>query len=337
MRTLYLHIGHGKTGSSYIQSALAGSVEALGNLGIEYPPHQGIEAAAHGSVSSGNGRNLLTEGFRLYGERTLLSGEQLFGLMATGENRGKIDKALAGLGAEQIKVLLFIRDPVSNCCSSYQQSVKRNGNTREISKAMRSFSRPEQVNKVLNYLDGQGAETTVFNYSRERDRLIECLEKWLDVPVGSISRPPVGVINRSMTRSEIVFQKHLNRAFKGAKCGHIFSERLCDELPYIIPDDMRPSIEEQEALWDRLADTISWVNARIPTKARYTRERDVKPPKFSADDPLYFTEDQVRILAEVLAEKEQQLRKLKCRFTSPRARSAFWRKLWLKKNNSAKT
>lgn len=311
MRTLYLHIGHGKTGSSYIQSALAGSVEALEELDFEYPSHRGIEAAAHGSISSGNGRNLLAEGFRLSAERTLLSNEQLFSLMAAADSRSMVDQALERSGAEQVKVLLFIRDPVSNCCSSYQQSVKRKGNTGEISNALRRFRQPERVNNVLDYLEGLGAETTVFNYSRERYRLIECVEQWLDVPAGSICRPPVEVVNRSMTRSEIAFQKHLNRAFNGAKCGHIFSDRLCTELPDVPPDDMRPSIEEQQALWDRLADTISRVNARIPTEARYMHERDVKPPKFSGDDPLYFTEDQLRILAEALAEKEKQVRRLR--------------------------
>ena len=58
MRTLYLHIGHGKTGSSYIQSSLVLSRDALAAQGIAYPPYKTDAAAAAGGMSSGNGKPL---------------------------------------------------------------------------------------------------------------------------------------------------------------------------------------------------------------------------------------------------------------------------------------
>jgi len=51
---LYLHIGHGKTGSSALQSFLALNSNLLENYRIEYPEHASFENAINGKISSGN-------------------------------------------------------------------------------------------------------------------------------------------------------------------------------------------------------------------------------------------------------------------------------------------
>lgn len=61
MSVLYLHVGHGKTGSSYLQSALALSQDALRDNGIFYSLNEVGRRAAQGKITSGNG-NLL-DGF----------------------------------------------------------------------------------------------------------------------------------------------------------------------------------------------------------------------------------------------------------------------------------
>src|SRR5262245_28751429 len=55
MKTLYLHIGHGKTGTSYLQSSLALSIERLADRNIVYPRMGSVERGAKGLISSGNG------------------------------------------------------------------------------------------------------------------------------------------------------------------------------------------------------------------------------------------------------------------------------------------
>jgi transposase InsO family protein len=51
---IILHIGHGKTGSSYIQSSLALTAGRLREAGIEYPELRPFTRAKQGRISSGN-------------------------------------------------------------------------------------------------------------------------------------------------------------------------------------------------------------------------------------------------------------------------------------------
>ncbi len=53
-KPVILHVGHGKTGSSALQSSLVLSSEALAKAGIFYPPSLSDARAMKGEVSSGN-------------------------------------------------------------------------------------------------------------------------------------------------------------------------------------------------------------------------------------------------------------------------------------------
>ena len=59
MQKIVLHIGHLKTGSSYLQSCLALSRDKLLELDIDYPLHKSFTRAAAGRISSGNGKRFL--------------------------------------------------------------------------------------------------------------------------------------------------------------------------------------------------------------------------------------------------------------------------------------
>ncbi|MEQ9693980.1 hypothetical protein [Shimia sp. SDUM112013] len=61
MRRLWVHIGHDKTGSSYLQSVFARNLDMLGAAGIAYPVRPDLrETAAKGQTTSGteNGPDL---------------------------------------------------------------------------------------------------------------------------------------------------------------------------------------------------------------------------------------------------------------------------------------
>ena len=54
-KNLIVHIGHGKTGTSYIQSVLALNIELLSSLGITYPDFGRIMTLARsGNVTAGH-------------------------------------------------------------------------------------------------------------------------------------------------------------------------------------------------------------------------------------------------------------------------------------------
>ncbi len=53
-KNLYLHIGHGKTGSSSLQTFLALNKDNLKEYGIFYPEHVSFSNAEKGFITSGN-------------------------------------------------------------------------------------------------------------------------------------------------------------------------------------------------------------------------------------------------------------------------------------------
>ena len=54
MEEIILHIGHGKTGTSYLQSCLALNRQKLLDIGIDYPEDRSFTSAKKGEITSGN-------------------------------------------------------------------------------------------------------------------------------------------------------------------------------------------------------------------------------------------------------------------------------------------
>ena len=80
MSTAIVHLGHGKTGTSYIQSSLALNQSGLLDHLILYPKCSSFDDAVNGLVTSGNGA-LFQDGFDVANQEAdsfLFSGENLF-------------------------------------------------------------------------------------------------------------------------------------------------------------------------------------------------------------------------------------------------------------------
>ena len=60
MPTVYIHIGHGKTGSSWIQSSLRSSRESLASHSLHYANGPDARLTEMNLISSGNGTGLLS-------------------------------------------------------------------------------------------------------------------------------------------------------------------------------------------------------------------------------------------------------------------------------------
>lgn len=305
---LYLHIGHQKTGSSHIQSALASSIDTLTRNGIHYPIDQkSRSSAAQGGVTSGNIEQLRSwvRGDRqFYSKHTkyLFSSELIFGDMkGSGEFRDQLAHFAANAGFEEVNVLMFIRDPVSLSSSSYQQWVKGLGHSGTIEAAFKFFDDIGDVETVLDFLDRISAHRSVYNYGVEQKRLLPIVEDWIGLPENTLTRPPIKTVNRSLTRAELELQRNIN-ALTGKPSGHLFAQHVVEKLPDIRPDSILPAVDVQEALWDRLAPKIERVNARIPAEARYSRERDIRSAAHNSTPQLAMTAEQLAIVAKTIAD-----------------------------------
>lgn len=312
MSKLFLHIGHGKTGSSYIQSVLARSIEILKGFEIIYPEPVDAEAAATGAISSGNGyclNSFLQDKEIVPNANYLFSSEFFFFKLLDPQ----LQEKLIGFAEEfsmDIEILLFIRDPISYACSSYQQMVKRGGLSASLSSFLTDFDYLKQVNQALDAVEGfPNTKIKVVNYSA-CDALVPVVEEWLGIAPDSLLRPPTRIVNRSLTIGELELQRQVNLRLGSSGSG--LADRLCTELPDIPADNLRPSLAEQEQLWERLVPEIDGVNNRVDPCARYIKERDVSSLGTVADpQKFYFSGEQLAVVASLLVAEPEQLEKLR--------------------------
>lgn len=147
-RTLILHIGHPKTGTTTLQNALVRSPQALKEHGILYPPKNG--PAKHSQIAAAlapiagappqRRRSVIRDPavIRAKGEalwaqvvksvaqsdapQIVLSSEEFFNICAQPEMPRFIGE-LATL-AQNVEVVAYLRDPVSYAATSIQEKIK---------------------------------------------------------------------------------------------------------------------------------------------------------------------------------------------------------------------
>ena len=314
VRELLLHIGHNKTASSYIQSALTRSVDILASHGIHYPlDERNAAAAAAGQITSGNvGKSEEARAKALEYtpvgdvDRLLLSGEGLFNSLATQKAGPLLDMVRDKVGSAKVRVILFIRDPLDHAVSHYHQAVKRGGFTGEFSDFVNGYLTPRYVKRVISNLNDYGADVEVLNYARHKSNLLNTFEHWLGLPSDTLNVPPIDKVNRSLTLSELELQRLFNQEF-GRSAGRFISSPLCADLPDIRSEKPHLTPDQLAAFLDKMrklcADTMSMGSIsedeawHIPTNedaAKY-----VAPP--SDDEPTFeFTQAQLDLLARTI-------------------------------------
>lgn len=307
MKELYLHIGHNKTGSSFLQAALINSIEMLETNGIVYPVVEQMQYAKKGRVSSGNGALLRAlfgaEKKKSAALRTLFSSELIFKklLVEEGYAEGFLNM-LKVQEVERLRVLLFIRNPVSHACSFYQQSIKRAGNSDTIEHFfMNGYETPRRVGKVLDFFQAiPFCEMTVYNYDYVKHDMLTIFASWLKIERNALTPPPNKMVNRSLSISELELQKMINRRL--GKVQRPLSDYFVNELPHIVPEKQVPSIELQECLWKKFARDMAEINANIPPHARYEKSRDIQCPTSLDNRDFIFTSEQLDVIASYIYE-----------------------------------
>lgn len=162
MKTIYLHIGYNKTGTTAIQSTFFDNIKELAEQGIFYPQEcRGKrKSPAHHSLAE----SLLFQigkplpDFvkpRIYShyppdyywqllhqelaetncEKVFISSEAFSRLRGNREQMEFVKKQFEGY---QVKILVYLRDLVEYFESAYNQAVKRNGETRTVEEMMNS-------------------------------------------------------------------------------------------------------------------------------------------------------------------------------------------------------
>ncbi len=214
-RALHLHVGYGKTGSSYLQRVLLDQRARLAAAGITYP-------AVEGGWDSGNGALLLAW---LAGERPpewpeppgegalLLSREQLARELAAPEPCVRLADWAAAAGFAPVRLLLLVRDPQEHCYSLWAQKVKRAGERRSLEAFARSYDAIAMAHRLLSAASAAGLEVTVVDYGRWRRDLLAPLGHWLGCGLASPERTVAGaaLVNPTLSHRVLRFQRRGNR------------------------------------------------------------------------------------------------------------------------------
>ena len=201
MEKIILHIGHGKTGTSYIQSALSLNKDYLRDKGINYPANKSFKQAFQGLPTSGNGDLFLKKNFR-FNNTVLFSDEGLHDRLLMGDN---FEKLFLRHDLDSIKVILYSRNLLELQYSAYLQWLQTGLGASDFNEYVSLYPPPyKQVLDWLKKSNDIGFNLVFRNYSNYKNTLLKRFFSDLlgDIDFSDINIPEIHKINRSLNISE---------------------------------------------------------------------------------------------------------------------------------------
>ena len=301
---LILHIGHGKTGTSYIQSTLALNIDNLKKYNIHYPLHKSFSSAVKGLTTSGNGNLIFNPKFTI-DQTTLLSDEGLCYRLSIDDNF----KRFVQRHNCDLEIILYTRNVVEMLASRWGQYIKTGLGVLSFDEFI-SADKFNSYETVLWWVEASkkfNFTLKLRNYSSHKSSLINVFyQDLLNAPVDfDIILPETKIINRSMTISELKLQTAFNRFFK--ESGSFISSALIKKLPNIESEQPIISQMNYDKLYKRYNAVINKINSFIDPNEKIIIEGYLKYNSNGTrfDDSEYnFNQDQIEVIAEALANEQ---------------------------------
>lgn len=312
----YFHIGHGKTGSSYIQACLSCSKLELEKIGVIYPQicrsadiHH--KRALAGNISMGNfirdanaschSDELIEKVIALtplYPDNTkyIFSNETLFPSIAHHGYLHKLEE-LSTLGP--VTCILCIRDPVEHFISAAMHSRKKG-----IILHPKNHKVLEAVKKTLKIFQNSPCTLGIINYSRCKSNLLLHFCQLLGIDHSLFVEPIKSFVNRSMT-SEELFISDLLRANKLNWKARQFVDTMSNQFPNIIPSRKILNESELTSLIEQSTVMANDLNLMLPESCRYYVPKYSDCQKYLRDDKspnLTFSESHLTTLINIMSD-----------------------------------
>lgn len=308
MKTVYLHIGHGKTGTSGFQSLLARGQKKLRKNNILYPDHPSLSSARANSITTGNltvsaDDNWLLNsilptihanpGYKSY----IFSSEFLFWHQEPlfhGYEEYRKDL--------KFKVLLCIRNPLEVISSTYHQLVKRDGYCDVFSQFLRSlnFTEPHLIHaaQLVQLYESYNIDYVLLSYSHYgfdiTKRLAEVIGIDSILNKRILNTPNV---NRSLDASELQLLLMVN-SIMGREAGILLSDLLVNKLPDKPSNGLSMSSDELKKLYVNIKPSLDILNARLPAQEQIILDEPGVGDKYIS--LFLLDDDQIKIAKEAL-------------------------------------
>ena len=288
---LHLHVGHGKTGSSFLQSWWALNRSELWQVArLLYPVGGADQRARAGAFSMGNGvlldralqasdrpRQLRRLWAELLRQVPLSATDAPHGLVFSAERWARVlPQQLEGLqrvadagGVEQIRIWLLVRDPLDHALSVYGQMVKRHGFTGSLDDWLEIYDFPQALLSCLKAFQScpDRIALCVDHYGHQRRQLLKRMQAWLQLPGEAPWQAPVqSRVNRSLSADELLLMRWLNRRY-GDRAAPV-GEELVDRLPNLAPARLQPSAVALQRFLQRWSPVVDQINSLLTAPAQ---------------------------------------------------------------------
>ena len=279
----FLHVGHGKTGTSAIQSALAISAGPLLKKGIHYPidPNEKRKAARF-EITSGNWKHdpntslskqcLDFAASNKAGHTMMLSSESLFWHLSD-----FIDQQNQWKESIEIHVILAVRELEEMLSSEYQQRVKRHGESKPFEQFLRRrhfiSSHHKKAAEVLEQLSRNNISTTLINYSKHKSNISEKVFEIIGALDSFPSKQMSGlVINRSLSQKELQMLTMINALYyeQFPWTSARLSDALAKNLPNTETQRSRISQKSLNKLYETNENYIQIINSYLSSSEALT-------------------------------------------------------------------
>ena len=340
-----LHVGHGKTGSSFLQSWLAlNALNIQAESGLVFPlkcPFTKFydSRAESGNFSMGNGYVLdplldktcslrrARGWYRRIKRMNHMYETPLQGLLFSCESWTRsfplfIDHLIPlinSLGFETCKLFLIVRNPLDHAISVYGQMVKRHGFAGTVDDWFEIYDFPCVL---LRFLQKRSELSNVLslkvaNYSKSSDYILMQLCDWLSLSSSfDYINLDNAIVNRSLTAIELDLMRYLNQL--NPSIAKFIGEELSNAEFQKCYSAVTPSIASTEKFVSRWASTVMDINTFLPSESQLVLEdtldrscTDLEKAGHISENQILLSQDQINCLVNGTIQWAKDLSSLK--------------------------
>ena len=316
---IFLHIGHGKTGTSATQSALAIASNDLSQKGISYPIDESLrQKASRLEITSGNwepkSESSLTDQLikiaknNQVDSKIVLSSESLFWLIP------ELIKNKTNWEAHiDLHIILAVREIEEMLSSEYQQRVKRHGDAMPLEQFLRArhfiSSHHAKAAEIIGLMNESSITNTIINYSNHKQDISRIVFEIIGAKnIYPAEQMSGAIINRSLSRKELDILITINALYfsKFPWISTRISDALIKNQPTIEAQTCKIAKQQLQRVYETNDSYLQIINASLDPKERLTTLSNINleaVPSISPEKANKISEEEVisvRLIGETL-------------------------------------